>query len=1614
MFQKTPRLLIGLVSFICSFTATAGTLAEAPLTLQTSLPPNVLFSLSVEFPTANTAAYQGSNDYADSTTYLGLFDNRKCYTYDSTNNWFSPASMATGTDSHSCSGQWSGNFLNWATMTGLDEFRYAMTGGNRYRDTASLTVVERTYQSGQGGTSNFTNKTYQGSTATPYPATTSITMVNQGKGTKMDVTLGSAPPSATAQCSNPTLTAGTFSCDIALQTPSVSGSCTTWAGAGTSADPYKCTAFSSFSGVGTPNAITNGTKSSASTSNSETVSCNSPSGTSSSTFNCVLTDSASNSGSCDTWSGSGTSGSPFQCTDFGTFNGAAFSASGYGAAASYNVSTPATQAVDNVTSCSSWSSSAIVCDLASGRTLTCDPDTGSGNNAGASRQCSASTTWTISGTPVATRVSHTNSTTGVLHGGKYYKQPTSITYSIPVSGTYWYVPSYTGSDTNTYYYYSTYTLGFSATTSYYVRAEVCQPGASASLPREDNCEQYGTNSFKPVGELQRNGEKMRFGLFSYYKANDVDNAVMRSKLKYVAPLKWSSSGSAVSNTNTEWSSTTGAYVANPDPTEATNSYGGAVSKSGVINYINQFGTGSSGYKTYDNVGKLYYETLKYLRGLQPTTAFYEKATTTNNDGFPVITTWDDPVQYQCQKNFIIAMGDTHTWCDKRLPGGVFSSAGSCGPYNSQTADSGSLGGDTGVNVTTWTNNLGALDGNASLGSTGFANSGSYYMSGLAYWAAYNGFRTIDSTPVKAKTFVIDVQEYGDKGVNSQYWRAAKFGGVDKFDTNGNPLDWSTTISGYTGAWPKTLLPAGDPQKMIDAVRSALSQIAAQSGAGTDIGVSTGDLRSGNGVNLFSATFNSAGWYGDVSTYRLNSDLTVSSAPIWTASTFMNPTTLNPASGTAPWTTRRIITFHDGLQVNGTADTAINGRQGVDFLSTSATGTDVFSTNFSARQQAFLNTDPGSLTSDGLGADRVDYLRGDNSNEGANGHNWRIRTTSSLGDFINSSPIYVRFPSTTDIPTGDLATFKTYVTNVKSRTPMLYVGGNDGMLHAFDASDNSDDGVHAAGATSTSGKELLAFVPSAVYSRLNQLTWPSYAHKYYVDGTPVLADAQLSSTTCDVTSDTNKCWRTVITAGLGAGGQGVYALNVTDPSSFASGAAKSLLFWEFTDRDDADLGSTFGLPIVRKMNNGKWAVIFGNGYNNTASDGVVSSTGRAYLYILYLDGPGFAGSGRGNTWVLGTDYHKIELKDPNEGTGSIPTSPTDNGLSTVVATDKNDDSLVDYLYAGDRYGNLWKIDVSDADPSNWGTAFGTATAPLPLFAAKTGDTTPVRQQITTSPSVVPHPNGGVLVLFGTGSFVDQTDNQSPFSTNSFYGIWDKFDGTRITSRSQLQKQKTLASVTSGSETYAIQSNCQAQYSASPAAATAASTLCPASLAPTANGDGLIDQQLGWVLDLHNDPTVSASGERYISTTTPIIQNGLLTFVTITPSGDVCGGNTYDFVYNLDYLGGGAASFPVYYTTGTTSTAITLSTTIGGASVTVMPSGRKLAGQGLGQNGKPIDYRTDPGVGTPSTVTGCTPFVKGRACIKQPWTCLQIRPTPPCDGGRFKNKPIGRVSWRKITQ
>ena len=208
------------------------------------------------------------------------------------------------------------------------------------------------------------------------------------------------------------------------------------------------------------------------------------------------------------------------------------------------------------------------------------------------------------------------------------------------------------------------------------------------------------------------------------------------------------------------------------------------------------------------------------------------------------------------------------------------------------------------------------------------------------------------------------------------------------------------------------------------------------------------------------------------------------------------------------------------------------------------------------------------------------------------------------------------------------------------------------------------------------------MPNSVLKHTVDLTSPAYRHRYYVNGSPTAGDVFLNS---------KGDWRTVAVGGLGAGGQGYFALDITSPTTFGEDQASNIVLWEFTDADDPDLGLTFSQPSLVRMQNGKWAAVVGNGYNNTdpnaGTDTHVSTNGRAMFFVLFLDGPG-----PGGVWVEGVNYIKIDT-----GVGD---TTTPNGLATPAAVDINADFTVDYLVAGDLRGNLWRINVTSPTPSDW--------------------------------------------------------------------------------------------------------------------------------------------------------------------------------------------------------------------------------------------------------------------------------------------------------------------------
>ena len=332
----------------------------------------------------------------------------------------------------------------------------------------------------------------------------------------------------------------------------------------------------------------------------------------------------------------------------------------------------------------------------------------------------------------------------------------------------------------------------------------------------------------------------------------------------------------------------------------------------------------------------------------------------------------------------------------------------------------------------------------------------------------------------------------------------------------------------------------------------------------------------------------------------------------------------------------------------------------------------------------------------------------------------------LGDLVHSRPVFIDAPGLPD--TIDPHTYPAFRSAQAGRAPMLVVGGNDGFVHVFNA---------------LTGQELVAYAPNAVFPHLIDLTRPAYAHRYYVDGSPTAADVQMAGG-----------WRTWVVGGLGAGGRAIYAMDVTDPGRLANAAASGnpalIVQWEFTAADDADLGFTFSQPSIVRMQNGRWAAVFGNGYN--------SPNDLAVLYVVFLDG------GQDGSWTPGVDYVRIPAS------GGLPApAGTANGLSTPAAVDLDGDFSVDLIYAGDLQGNVWKLDVSSPFPGDWGSAYRNGVTPAPMFVCT--DAGGRRQAITTRPEAGPHPLTGTMVYVGTGRNLEPGDLNST-ATQTLYGLWDQ--------------------------------------------------------------------------------------------------------------------------------------------------------------------------------------------------------------------------------------------------
>ncbi|MBC7375824.1 MAG: pilus assembly protein PilY, partial [Burkholderiaceae bacterium] len=1058
------------------------------------------------------------------------------------------------------------------------------------------------------------------------------------------------------------------------------------------------------------------------------------------------------------------------------------------------------------------------------------------------------------------------------------------------------------------------------------RVQVCNVNGSGILQDARDyglCRQYPNGNYKPTGSIQKYADQLRLAAFGYlmdqtasYNTGGRYGGVLRAPMKFVGAKTFDINGqdntATGGNPNAEWDASTGVFFANPDgDTTQTPAI------SGVINYLNKFGrTGPvpGRYKKYDPVGELHYEALRYLQGQQPSAAAVSSITTDMYDGFPVATTWTDPygnsrsstADYTCLKSNIVTVGDINTHDGNRMP--AASAANNIPDISAWRSI-----------VQNFENNgsVSYIDGQGTSRTTGNPNTanGSYpsgnqtsQILGTAYWSHTHDIRgttwTGDTTKqrpgLRVKNFFFDVNEYGGSNAASsrqfsnQFFTAAKYGGFESdasnvggkpYNTYGNPFRQQDGTAN-NDVWQDPARPGEAKsyylQSSARGVLAAFDSIfnasttAARSIAGSAIGTRNFTQV---GSTIYQGAFDTSDWSGDVVSLPVSvsttNAVTVGSTPNWSAAARMGLLS-------APATSRNIVIGRVGATASTTATSF-----------TWAAVDAVVKSNLS-------RSTPGSAT-DSYAQNRLNYLRGDRSGEGT-----LFRTRSKLlGDIINSGVAYSGTPTTT--LSGE-ANYTTFYSTAAARSPTVFVGANDGMLHAFNA---------------TNGDEVFAYIPSWMGPNLAALTSSTYNsnHQNYVDASSFVAEAQVGS------AGASTDWKTVLVSGTGGGGRGVFALDVTNPATFST----SSVLWEFTQADDADMGYVVGKPQIVKMRTSapgatatyRWFAVVASGVNNYVPDSanIYSTTGQPAIFLLALD------KAVGAAWTTGgstPNYYKISL--PIDATLSATNA---TGLLNFRATFAPTRELAQ-IYAGDLHGNMWKMDFTTVGSTNWNMGKlspynkGTIAAPIPfpLYVAKTS--AGVVQPITMSPSLVAGPqiNGlnTAYVAFGTGKYLEPSDKTSS-SQNTFYAVYDNGTPTPdanpvgsgiISSRARLQS----GSINTSTGVITV----------------------PAFVWGRATTDADSTQRSGWYADY------GLTGERQISNAA--VSGNSIIFGSLIPasSGAVgscaaAGGSGREYQVNIDSGNGSSRSSSVgllgepFVATVTTATTYTASNSTGRRSQTI---------------------------------------------------------------------------------
>jgi type IV pilus assembly protein PilY1 len=519
--------------------------------------------------------------------------------------------------------------------------------------------------------------------------------------------------------------------------------------------------------------------------------------------------------------------------------------------------------------------------------------------------------------------------------------------------------------------------------------------------------------------------------------------------------------------------------------------------------------------------------------------------------------------------------------------------------------------------------------------------------------------------------------------------------------------------------------------MVESLRRAFANITAELQS-SSAAVAANSTRLESDTAVFQATFDSTNWSGDLLAFPITDEGDIESDSA--CSVAQN---LDAQSNVFMEFSRNVLTNDPLSDTGATSDGELLASNGKPFLWGSLTP---------GQQDLLRQTEKGTPVVVADGQDRLNYLRGDDRKEQTSENTslpFRLRD-SRMGDIVNSNPQFIHQqdfgygslnlqPGFTDIDSyGEFRAETTY----QERVPLLVVGSNDGMLHGFNAD------VTAEG---NGGDELFAYVPSAIMGNLYELTSPDYEHRYYVDGTPRVADAWLGTTLG---------WSTLAVGTTGAGGNSVFAIDVTDPSNVGNAD----VLWEFSH---PEMGLTQQQPAIVALASGEFGVVVTSGYDTGEDDGRV--------------------------WVLNASTGRPIETFTLTGSGE---------LGSPLVVDLTGDRIADRIYLGDTDGKLWRIDIDDSNENQWGIP--SALSDGPLFDAGTD------QPITAPLASAFNEKREHMVYFGTGSFFKEGDNvvENDPEIQSFYGIIDS--GIAIT-KSNLLEQEILARPTVNGQGLSVVSN-----------------------------------------------------------------------------------------------------------------------------------------------------------------------------------------------------------------